>query len=320
MREIVTVTGNIRAEDLGFCQCHEHVALSRGKSFEVHPDLCMDDYDKSLEEVKRYRQAGGNSLVEAQPTGCSRVASWLHDMSRESGVNILASTGFHKMIFYPEDHWIHTIPQEELADLYVKELTEGMFLDGDAALPKEQSTFRAGLVKTAFDTEGLTMRYIRLFRAAAEAVKKTDRVLMIHVENGTDPVPLLEFLLNEGVKPSQMMFCHMDRACADLSLHRAILRTGAYLEYDTIGRFKYHDDAYEINLILRLLEEGFGRQLLYSLDTTRARLIAYKQDAVGLDYILRTFNGLLIEAGVRESTIEDFSVNNPRRLFSGEAD
>ena len=320
MRDIISVTGKIAPEAMGFCQCHEDIALSKGESFRVNPALCIDDFEKSLQEVTRYRESGGNTLVEAQPVGCNRIADWLHDISGQTGVTILASTGFHKMMFYPEDHWIHTISEEALADLFTEELTEGMYLDGDGVdRPKQQSNYRAGLIKTAYDTEALSKRYLRLFHAAAKAALKTDRVMMIHVENKTNPVLLLRQLLDWGVRADQLMFCHMDRACADPDLHREIAKSGAFLEYDTIGRFKYHDDNTEAEIFGRMIDEGYEDQLLYSLDTTGERLKSYSEGAIGLDYILRVFNGILLQKGISEQTVRKISRDNPRRLFSGEA-
>ena len=49
MKEIITVTGRIAPEELGFCQCHEHIAMSKGISYQINPALCMDDMEKSLE-------------------------------------------------------------------------------------------------------------------------------------------------------------------------------------------------------------------------------------------------------------------------------
>ena len=56
MKEIMTVTGPVSPEKLGFCQCHEHIALSKGQSYLVNPALCIDDMEKSLEELRRYEK------------------------------------------------------------------------------------------------------------------------------------------------------------------------------------------------------------------------------------------------------------------------
>ena len=97
MKEIITVTGRIAPEELGFCQCHEHIAMSKGISYQINPALCMDDMEKSLEEAKRFHLAGGQSFIEAQPCGANRMALELRRLSEDSGVHIIASTGFHKL-------------------------------------------------------------------------------------------------------------------------------------------------------------------------------------------------------------------------------
>lgn len=310
MRNIMTVLGPISGNELGFCQCHEHILLSKGRSFEVNPALCIDDINKSALELIRYKRAGGHSIIDAQPGGCSRMASGLADISASSGVNIIASTGFHKLMFYPASHWIHTATEEMLTEFFIEELTNGMYTDIDHVFQKSQCPSRAGIIKTALDTEGLTCRYQKLFDAAVKAALVTDKNIMIHVEQNTDPTRLLDHLLSLGAAPARLIFCHMDRACPDFQLHLDILRHGCYLEYDTIGRFKYHSDEHEAGLIRDLIQEGYETQLLYSLDTTRARLKSYAQDAVGLDYILTTFNRLLLDAGITQEQLHLISVTN----------
>ena len=319
MRDVVTTRGSIAAADMGFTQCHEHVALRAGAAYQKDPQLKIDDYDKSLEELLRWRAAGGRTLVEAQPVGSGRNADWLGRLAADANVHIIASTGFHKLdVFYPQSHWLREIGAADLEKLYVSEFEQGMFDDGDGAvLPCVRTEYRAGLMKCALDQEGLSPRYGRLFTAAARACLACDRVMMIHVDNGCDPRPLMYFLLGMGLDPEQLMFCHMDRACKDLSIHDEVLASGCFLEFDTIGRPKYHADEHEVEIIKRHIAAGYADQLLYSLDTTGARLKAYEPDGVGLDYILTTFNRLLIASGVSQQVIDKISIANPARLFAG---
>ena len=67
MRDIVTVTGNLACDKIGFCQFHEHLLLSKGRSFEINPALYMDDIEAGCEEAKRFLAAGGNTIIDAQP-------------------------------------------------------------------------------------------------------------------------------------------------------------------------------------------------------------------------------------------------------------
>lgn len=314
---ITTVTGDVSAETFKFCQCHEHLLIAPGRSGEIDPALCFSDISKSSAEVRRYRDAGGSALVDAQPVGCGRMAAGLLQISREAEILLVASTGFHKMLFYPENHWIFSATPTYLTNLFLHELREGMYVDADYSLPTEWIPARAGIIKTALDSCNLTPLYEKLFYAAATASRLTGAPVMIHVEKGSAPLELLNFYVKMGLSPSRLIFCHLDRACSDISVHTKLCRAGCYLEYDTIGRFKYHSDEEEVLLFQILKKEGLLSHLLFSLDTTRLRLKTYGgQDAVGLDYILHTFLPLLIASGFSPEEIREISVLNPRAALA----
>lgn len=316
MKNIITVSGPITPAQLGYCQCHEHLMLRKGPSCEINPALCIDDVTKSCEEVSRFYNHGGRSIIDAQPVGCGRMALELSHISKASGVHIIASTGFHKLEFYHPDHWIHNISKQDLTDLFIAELTVGMFTDADFHQPVEQYRSCAGIIKTAYDKEELSTRYRRLFDAAMTASLETGRVISVHIEQGTDPVTLLDYMTSFGMDAHNIMFCHLDRACADLSIHEKLLSRGVYLEYDTIGRFRYHDDMHEISIIKSMIRQGFEDQLLFSLDTTRERLQSYTPEAIGLDYILRTFIPQMQKNGITQEQILKISNKNCIALFA----
>ncbi|MEG0108071.1 MAG: phosphotriesterase [Lachnospiraceae bacterium] len=311
MKEIMTVLGTLASSKLGFCQCHEHLMLSKGVSFDLNEALLLDSIAKSSSELKRYKAAGGSSVIDAQPCGCNRMPNELVCISKASGVHIIASTGFHKLCFYPKNHWIWHCTLDKLSSLYIQELTTGMYLDGETSFPSISSNYKAGIIKTAIDVEGLSPRYTVLFAAAAAAALETNCSLMIHVEQHADPLPLFHFLTAKGIAPDHLIFCHMDRACTDLKVHLQLLQEGVFLEFDTIGRFKYHSDEQEIELFNQLIHFGYIKQLLFSLDSTRTRLKAYSPDAIGLDYILTTFIPQMKACGITSEQIDFISTRNP---------
>lgn len=316
MKEIMTILGSIPAEQIGFCQAHEHLMLSKGKSFEINPVLCIDDIDKSMEEVRDYQAAGGTSFVDAQPGGCNRMETSLAMISQKTGVHIIASTGFHKMTFYPENHWIFNSSEDMLTRIFEDELTKGMYVNCDGRFDDARCRYLAGQIKTALDTEGLSPQYEKLFRAASRASMNTGRTIMVHIEQEADPVMLLKFFKEQGVSPERLIFCHMDRAVKDLNIHKQILSEGVFLEFDTIGRYKYHSDEREIEIFKELLGAGYEDQLLFSLDTTRARLRSYDPNAVGLTYILKEFIPMMKEAGITDEQIRKISHDNCIRAFA----
>lgn len=311
---VETVLGPIDARQLGFCQAHEHLFIESGFPETVVPSLRIDDYRLTVAELHVYRNAGGKSLVDAQPVGCGRMARNLLAASEETRVNIIASTGFHKLIFYPHYHWIHTVRCQDLAELFKNELTRGMYCDGNESWPREQTSSCAGVIKVATDSQGMTAEYKKVFPAAACAGYETSVPIICHTEMGSGALDQIEFLTGCGIPSNRIIVCHLDRAL-DLSYHREVASTGVFLEYDTIGRPKYHCDEEEIGLIISMLEAGFERQLLLSLDTTGERLSSYG-GRIGLDYLLDSFIPQLVACGVSSSTVHTLTVENPAVALS----
>lgn len=308
---ITTVLGNILPDELGFCQSHEHIYI---RSCPAQAGGPIDDAEKSLAELAAFYQAGGRAIVDAQPVGCGRDAVVLERLAQQSGVHIIASTGFHKLSYYPAEHWVFATSEGELARLFTCELLEGMFLDADAAFPRRPSRIRAGQVKAALESEGLTPPYRNLFGAAANAAKTAHCPLMVHIEQGSSPLVLADFLESRSLAPDQLVFCHLDRAIPDLAVHKELCRRGMYLEYDTIARPKYHDDEKELNIIEEMLAAGYGERLLLSLDTTGARLESYG-GTPGLAYIMSGFIPKMRKRGFSEAQIWRFFVENPACVF-----
>ncbi|MDR0380544.1 MAG: phosphotriesterase [Oscillospiraceae bacterium] len=313
MGRVVTVQGALAPETLGFCHSHEHLWINPGRSAHVNPALRIDDEEKSLAELIDFRQAGGRAVVDAQPVGCGRNAPALGRLSARSGVHIVAATGFHKMCFYPKEHWVFSWDEAQLTALYAHELRFGMYADGDASPPALRCGHRAGVIKTALDT-AWTAQTRKLFAAAGAAARETGAPLMVHVERGSDPEGLADFWEARGVDPARMIFCHMDRAVDDPAVHRRLCRRGAAMEYDTVARGKYHSDAREAEIVAGMTAAGFGGQILMGLDVTRARMVRYG-GTVGLPYILKTFLPLLHRAGVPAETAARFFTENPARLL-----
>lgn len=318
MSYIQTVTGKIPSESITFCHCHEHLLLSKGKSYEINNVLCIDDFEKSLLELQDFYSQGGNTIVDAQPVGCNRMTEELVALSKESNVHIIASTGFHKMAFYPDNHWIFQYSSEKMTDLFLHEIHTGMYITSDNAAPYKYINAKAGIIKCALDSPGLDRQYEKLFSAASDAANVSKAPLMVHIEQGSDPIALADYLSQNQVDLNNVIFCHMDRACADLSIHKEICERGIYLEYDTIGRPKYHDDNKEASIFCELIESGYEDKLLFSLDTTRARLKSYTPEGVGLTYILLTFIPLLKSRGISQAQIEKISCSNCRRILTFE--
>lgn len=313
---VQSVCGRLTAQALGHCQIHEHIWVRPTPMSGKNPVLAICDYDKSLRELQSYRQRGGCSLVDAQPVGAGRDARMLHRLSRESGVQIIACTGFHLLGFYPQDSWLHSLGEEELYALYCSELEEGMLpWEGDEAhRPDAHTGIRAGMVKAAIPAEGAVGRYEVLLRAAARAAAKNGAVLMMHTESGKNAVEAVQLCIGAGMAPGKIVVCHVDRQAKDFAPHDAVASLGVYLDYDTVGRFKYHTDAEEVALLQHMMPHA--NRILLALDTTAARLDAYGGE-IGLNYIFDSFFPMLRQSGFSGETIRGYTCENCQRLFAG---
>jgi len=314
MNWYMTVLGPISEYSLGHCQPHEHVYVDDTPAAIAFPQLKMDNVELSSEELKLYKKCGGQTIVDAQPVGAGRNVEQLVSLSRMSNVNIIASTGYHVPMFYDSNHWIHTSSEDELTILFGSELSEGMFVDGQKDWPKKRSESKAGIVKAAITADGLTDYTRRLLRAAGRAAAFYGVPLMLHTEAGKAAIEAVDVLNGVGLSSDRILVCHVDRQAHNLAPHLALAKKGVYLEYDTIGRFKYHDDASEIDLIREMIQAGHIDQILMSLDTTTARFKSYGGE-IGLDYLINTFLPQLQSAGVSIDECIRMTRHNPIRAL-----
>ncbi len=317
MPHLQTLLGPRDPITLGHSQIHEHIFLRPTPMTEQNPALCMDDFGRSLAELKAYRAAGGDFLADAQPVAAGRDAEMLRALSEGSGVSIAAVTGYHLLGFYPADCWVLALDEDELYQLYRDELGEGIlpWSSDSARRPAAPTEMRAGFVKAAIPAHGPAGRYAVLLRAAARAAADAAVPLMLHTERGQRALEAIALCNELGVPSRRLVICHADRQAADPAPHEAIAQTGAYLDYDTITRLKYHSDEEEVALILHMLAQGHGPRLLLALDTTAARLSSYGGE-IGLCHLLEQFLPRLRAAGVTQADISRMTIGNCRQLFS----
>jgi len=294
------------AANPGHMQPHEHIFVRRTPAAANYPALEISDEEKSLAELISYREAGGSAIVDAQPVGAGRDARALRRLSEGSGVSIVAVTGFHMPMFYAPDDKILAASEDELFERFLRELTVGT---------EECAEVVAGAVKAAIGRDVAVGGFRTHLKAAARAAAAAGAPLMLHTEAGAGAVEAIELCGKLGLPPERVILCHADRQASDFSIHERIADAGCYLEYDTIGRFKYHSDEDEVRLILHMLARGHRDRLLLSLDATAARLSSYGGE-IGLDYLLRTFLPMLRQSGVPEADILRMTRENPASAFS----
>jgi phosphotriesterase-related protein len=124
-------------------------------------------------------------------------------------------------------------------------------------------------------------------------------------------------LVGDGVDPAHVVIGHLDRKL-EWGYHLEIARRGVYLGFDQIGKEQYAPDALRIDFIVRLVEAGFGRQILLAGDMARRSYWKSYGDpnARGMTFIREHFLPRLRGAGLSREQIDDLTVHNPARAFA----
>ncbi|MDO5552156.1 MAG: hypothetical protein Q4G68_00210 [Planctomycetia bacterium] len=310
---IRTVSGDIAPGDLGHTQCHEHLFIEMGPSFNVSPVLLMEGIEEVTNELNTYRQAGGVSVIDAQPAFCGRMAERLVQAESGSGVHIIASTGFHKSVFYPDCPVLHW-SGDQIADFFSREIEIGMISSRTAGY--REITARAGLIKVALDSAGPTSNASsqKLLEAAMTAALRTGSAILCHTDNEIIPIDHVNFIVKHGIAPNRMILSHLDRTMFDLYRIKDLMATGVYITCDTIARPKYHSDDAELTFIDNLIQAGYVDRIMLALDTTRQRLRCYG-GTCGLDYIRVNFINQMRKAGFDEIDIVKMTKTNAARVL-----
>ena len=225
MSFVRTILGDVPADELKRCGAHEHIIIDAAYIAEKHPDFLLDDIEAACVDLGEFRDAGGGWVIDTMPTGAGRCSRKLAAASQQSGIHIVCPTGLHLPLYYPPDHPMLSMDQEELADVFVKEIAEGVCDDG------VQLSYRAGVIKVAGGHGKLTPHQREAFSAAGEVSRRTGCPIITHTEQGTAGEEQVNLLLNNGAHPTQVVLSHTDRL-PDIAYHRRLLSSGVTLEYD----------------------------------------------------------------------------------------
>nr|WP_207890478.1 phosphotriesterase-related protein [Rubrobacter taiwanensis] len=297
-----TVLGDVEAEQLGVVYSHEHLIAVPPASQEDR-DLELSDYDKSLQELVYFREAGGRTLVEASTLDYGRNVQLLAKMSEAAGINVVATTGFNKHIYFPD--WVEAKSVEEIADLLIREVREGV----------DSTGIRAGVLKSGSWYNVIHPLEEKVTRAVASAQLETGAPVWLHTEAGTMGLEMLDILEEEGVDLSRVAVGHSDRN-ADPYYHLKLAERGAYVQFDGPGKVKYYPDSTRVDLIKNLLGHGYGARLLISGDMGRRSYLHAYGGGPGFRYILTKFIPRLRDEGISEESIEQIFVANPARWLA----
>lgn len=302
MTSIPTTLGPKTSTELGCILPHEHIFVDL-RTWDT-PGYAQADVNEVVQlmapELTRARDTGITAIVECSTVGVGRRADFDRAVSEAAQLPLVIPTGVYREPWIPD--WVHEASEEYLTEWMLSEL------QGEI----EDSGVQAGWMKLSAGDEGLTNCEAKVLRAAATAGRATNAVIGSHTIKGRVVRDQLDILEAVGYTAERFIWIHT-QAEPDFSLHLEMARRGAWLEYDAIG----NQDENDLRNIRRLLEAGFGHQLLLSHDR------GWFDPALPgggvpqpYTYLTEQFLPKLRANGVSKEAIHQLTSENPFRAFS----
>ena len=342
-KSVRTVLGEVAASELGVTLAHEHVFFDLRCYFtraeddaegvmaeaaitperlwwiRTHPmnsrvNLVQEELGVAVAEVGLFSEAGGGTMVDVTTVGLAPRPEELAEVSRRTGVGIVAGTGFYIAGSY--DKGVLEWEEERLADFFRKELLDGM---GGTAI-------RAGLIGELGVSNPALEGEKRMLRAAATVQRELGVAVSLHPSWGPEGALEAARAAEEaGLAPGRTAISHLDnRFGGEVGFHLDVARRGFMVELDSFGREIYYphvnaqlpSDAERIRAVMALLEGGFGGQVLVAQDICFAHELV-RHGGHGYAHFLRSVRPRLRRSGVAEESIHEILVGNPRRWLAG---
>lgn len=285
----------------GYTLMHEHVTIDLS-GVKKDDDCRLDCFDETVKEFKRLYDYGVRNILEVTNMGMGRDPRYIREVEKASGIQIIMSTGFYKEPFLPD--FVYRQTAEELADLAVKEITEGI----------DDTGFKASVIgEFGTSKDQMTAMEEKVFEAMSLAAVRTNVPVTTHTTLGTMGARQADYLIAHGVKPEKIIIGHMDLS-QDTDYILSVLEKGVNVGFDTVGKLNYCPDTFRVEALKRIADEGRLGQVVLSMDITRKSYMKY-EGGIGYGYMFESFIPLLKENGFTQSQIDRLLVDNPKRIL-----
>ena len=302
--KIRTVLGDVDVKEMGFTMAHEHILTNpQGVGTKNNMDHHLDSLPKAIQMLSEFKQIGGGTIIETTPQSWGRNTPGMVVASQESGVHVMACTGY-----ICEEHGM----EPELTDWSIDYIAQRM-LD-DVQIGMDGTSVKAGWIKGGTAYNHITPNEEKVLRAGARAASEAGTCFHTHTTAGTMGIEILEIMEDEQFDMSRMIVAHVDRV-PDLWYHRKMLEKGAYIIYDGPGKAKYYPDSMRVELLKQLVADGYEDRIMLSNDMGRRSHHSVYGNGPGFNWIKERFLPRLLEEGISQEVIDKFMIHNPARVY-----
>jgi phosphotriesterase-related protein len=320
---IQTVTGPTTPEALGRTLMHEHLLVGYpGSDVDwVNPGPSRRErVERCVERIEEMKALGVTAMLDPCPADLGRDVELMAEVAQRTRFQLICATGLYKEAEGGTAYWKFRMSfgsvVDAMAELFVRELTEGVADTG----------IRAGIIKVGTGHGTLTEYEQAVFAAAAKASVETGAPITTHTDGGQFGDDQQAFLTGHGVPAHRIVIGH-SCGTGETAYHTKIAERGSYLGFDRFGLDMLQPDEERVAALARLVEAGFGRQIVVSHDSVWCwngqpappEALAQMEKVWNPSHFLTRIAPRLRDAGVEDAQIEALLVDNPRRFFAGEA-
>jgi predicted metal-dependent phosphotriesterase family hydrolase len=250
------------------------------------PPAPRPDIDALVADLQRTRAAGVGCIVDAGHPDMGRDIDFAREVSMRSGMPIVACAGFYSQPYYPE--FISRMSEDEIVEAILEQI---------AANP-------TGAIGEIGSWDEMTVDERKVFRAVGRVHVMTGLPIITHTGiPGKAAIEQLNILEDQGVDLTKVVIGHLGNLVDEnVYVHKQICRRGAFVGFDRQGG---GGDANVVPMALKLIEDGFADNLLFSADASS-----------GYDKTMTTFLPKLVAAGADEAILHHIMVNNPLRFLA----
>lgn len=314
MTTVNSVLGSLDTAKLGFTLMHEHMVVAAAGIPQDYAELLGAGFrDRIVDGLIQAKAGGVDTIVDATTLDLGRDVTLMAEVSRRSGVNIIAVTGWWLEI----PRMLSGVSADLFARAFIREIREGI----------GGTDIKAGVIKSASDMPGVTPDGKAVLRGVAQAHLETNVPIMLHsYAPGQVGRQQLAVLKEEGVDLRRVKVDHSNDT-TDIEYLVWLLEQGCYLGLDRYPGSNVSPLA-RTRTMKALIDAGYEERLLPSHDWSYAWIIAEaspmpqqaereKRNPHGYLYMKKEVFSQLREMGVAEATLNKLCVDNPRRFFEG---
>lgn len=307
-----SILGDKDTDEMGLCYAHEHIVIEESYPTLSNPEFLLNDIAKITEELRRFSNAGGRTVVDTMPANCGRNIVKSAEISQQSKVNIIIPTGIHLEQYYLPNHWRYNYSADQLTWLFIADIEEGIDRHDYGGPIVDRTTHKAGLIKLATGNEPITAHQEKIFEAVSNAHIATGAPVLTHTNFGRHADKQVELFMKYNVDLSHVVLSHVDRY-KDVQYHKDILSSGVYLEYDSAFRWK-DSDNWTYKLLEALLPE-YHDQIVLGMDMAKNTYWKSYGGNPGLTFLIDEIPSFLKTIGM-DSLFNELFIDNPKKLYA----